>query len=226
MANKETPLNSLSQEEYLEKTGVSSILKDIVTVLLESRPANPVYFISEYLKTLSNSCSGIFKSYKLIKISKPEQKSFMDNIVAAYMNLDSKKGGNNQGLTGIEYMKLLKMICLDFPNEVVDEVLSVLGKRDTDIVPFEEFVAGINAILMYEDFFAEAEEIFSCLDIEKNGRVDMNRLYSTINKLSETQTIAMPSRSELTASFERLNIEDNQTITYGEFCLSLFRLLV
>ena len=92
-------------------------------------------------------------------------------------------------------------------------------------MPFEDFVAGINAILMYEDFFGEAEEVFLYLDSERTGLVDINKLYAAISKLSENKNIAMPSKDELKLSFERLNIENKQTITYGEFCLCLFKLL-
>lgn len=226
MVSKEVALSSLSQEEYLEKTGVSSVLKEIVTVLLETRPANAVHFISDYLKSSSSASPGVLKSYKLIKTSRPEQKSFMDNLVAAFMNLDSKKNANVQGITGIEYMKLLKMVCLDFPSDVVDEVLIVLGKRDTDVVAFEEFVAGINAILMYEDFFAEAEDLFVYLDSEKTGQVDVKKLFMAINKLNENKSVAMPSEEELLSSFEKLNIEEKPMISFGEFCLSLFKLLI
>ena len=113
MASKENPLSSLPPEEYLEKTGVSNTLKDLVTSLIENRPSNPIYYISEYLKI--SSSSGVLKSYKLIKLSKYDRKCFMDNLVSAYMNLDIKRGGLSSGITGVDYMKILKMICFDFP---------------------------------------------------------------------------------------------------------------
>ena len=37
----------MSPDEYLEKTGITAVMKDLVTVLLENRPANPVVFISD-----------------------------------------------------------------------------------------------------------------------------------------------------------------------------------
>jgi Ca2+-binding EF-hand superfamily protein len=224
MNNKENPLASLSPDEYLEKTGVSTVLKDIVTSLIENRPLNPVQFISEYLKTTSAACTGVLKSYKLIKLCKSAQKSFMDNLVSAFMNLDAKKGGNNQGITGTDYMKIIKMICLDFPFEVVDEVLSLLGKRDTDLVLFEEFVAGVNAVLLYEDFFAEVEDLFLYLDPDRSGRVPVAKLFMSMDKLNGTN-LTLPRKEELQSSLERLNLDEREFITFGEFCLSLFKIL-
>lgn len=223
MATKENPLASLPPEEYLEKTGVSNTLKDLVTALLENRPQNPIQFISEYLKI--SSASGVLKSYKLIKLSKYNRRCFMDNLVSAYINLDNKRGVSGQGITGIDYMKILKMICLDFPCEIVEEVLAILGKRDTDIVSFEDFSAGINAILMYEEFFCEAEEIFAYLDFNKTGKVEMDKLFAAFRKIGDNKSIPMPSLDELKLAIDRLNLDERENLTFGEFCLCLFKIL-
>lgn len=223
MASKENPLSSLPPEEYLEKTGVSNTLKDLVTSLIENRPSNPIYYISEYLKI--SSSSGVLKSYKLIKLSKYDRKCFMDNLVSAYMNLDNKRGGLSSGITGVDYMKILKMICFDFPQEIVDEVLAIIGKRDTDIISFEEFSAGINAVLMYEEFFAEAEELFSFLDVAKSGMVETSKLFAAFKKLGDNKSIPMPSLDEIKGALERINLDERDAISFGEFCLAMFKVI-
>lgn len=50
-------------EEFLEKTGVTATLKDLIRALLENRPVNPILFISEYLKISASGCTGLMKSY-------------------------------------------------------------------------------------------------------------------------------------------------------------------
>jgi Ca2+-binding EF-hand superfamily protein len=223
MSSKENPLSSLLPEEYLEKTGVSTTLKDLVTSLIENRPSNPIHFISDYLKT--SSTSGVLKSYKQLKLSKYDRKCFMDNLVSAYMNLDNKRGGLSSGITGIDYMKILKMICLDFPQEVVDEVLAVVGKRDTDIVCFEEFSAGIHAVLMYEEFFAEAEELFVFLDQNNGGLVETQKILAGFKKVGGNKSFPMPSFEEIKSALERVNLDERQSITFPEFCLALFKVI-
>ena len=49
MANKtaDNAYPTMAPDEYLEKTGITALLKDLVTVLLENRPVNPVVFISD-----------------------------------------------------------------------------------------------------------------------------------------------------------------------------------
>lgn len=222
--NRENPLIALQPEEYLEKTGVTNVLRDLMTVLLENRPGNPVQFISEYLKTSAQSCTGILKSYKLIKLSNEEHESFMDNLVAAYMNLDAKRGGNNSGLTGSEYMKLIKMLCLDFPIEIIDEILGILGKRESDIVVFEEFLAGVQCVLLYEDFLIEAETIFRYLDRENQGRVSSQVFFKAIDKLNLAKTdIRTPTSDELRSAMRILSIDSNGSLNFEEFAIALFK---
>lgn len=36
-----------TDEEYLERAGVTAYLKDVTTLLLENRPADPIHFIAE-----------------------------------------------------------------------------------------------------------------------------------------------------------------------------------
>lgn len=73
-------------------------------------------------------------------LCKPNHDAFMDNLVSAYMNLDARRGGTNMGLLGSEYLKLIRMICIDFPEDVVELILDTLGKKESDVVSFEEFV--------------------------------------------------------------------------------------
>lgn len=49
MANKtaDNLYGTMSPDEYLEKTGITAVFKDLITVLLENRPGNPVVFISD-----------------------------------------------------------------------------------------------------------------------------------------------------------------------------------
>lgn len=44
------------------------------------------------------------------------------------MVLDNRRGGNNSGLTGVEYEKLIRMLCIDFPNDIITHLLDIYGK--------------------------------------------------------------------------------------------------
>ena len=44
---RQAELAQLSAEEYLERTGMDGVLRDLAALLLEQRPAHPVAFLSE-----------------------------------------------------------------------------------------------------------------------------------------------------------------------------------
>lgn len=46
-ARQETAMGALSPEEYLERTGIDSTLRDLANLLLENRPARPIQFLNE-----------------------------------------------------------------------------------------------------------------------------------------------------------------------------------
>eukprot|EP00854_Cymbomonas_tetramitiformis_P028778 gene28778-35723_t len=83
---------------------------------------------------------------------------FMDNLAAAYTLLDAE--GGSVGMTGKEYMMLLRQLCADFPEVIVQILFQVLGKSETETVTFQDFSGGIRACMTYEEFLEEAENLF------------------------------------------------------------------
>ena len=87
------------------------------------------------------------------------------------------------------------MVCLDFPSEVTQSILDVYGKKESDIVTFEEFINGIHSTLLYEDFFAEAEVLFR--RIANEGIVNTGFFFKSLDKLHNETELRMPSSKEL-----------------------------
>lgn len=145
----------------------------------------------------------------------------MDNLCAAYMAIDSKRGNNDSGLSGSEYMRLINMLCLDFPSEIIDEVMAVYAKRENDIIPFEDFAAGIQSVIMYDEFFEEVERLFNHLDIHCKGRVTLGTFHSAIDKLMHYKTdMLLPTREELEEVFA--GARDGE-ISFPDFAVALFK---
>ena len=87
------------------------------------------------------------------------------------------------------------MVCLDFPSEVTQSILDVYGKKESDIVTFEEFINGIHSTLLYEDFFAEAEVLFRRIAID--GIVNTEFFFTSLDKLHKDTELRMPTSDEL-----------------------------
>ena len=171
-----TDLTKLTAQEYLDKFTVTAYLKDVTTLLLDNRPSCPASFIADYFKNVAGGTSPLVRSYRYIKLTALNRQSFWDNLVAAYATIDDRKEGAGVGITGADMRRLIHLLCVDFPTEIVSAVLEILEKTETCIVPFRQFAAGIYSCLMYEQFFAASERLFLELDTEGKGYVCVNSL--------------------------------------------------
>ena len=112
------------------------------------------------------------------------------------------------------------MVCLDFPTEVTQSILDVYGKKESDIVTFEEFINGIHSTLLYEDFFAEAEVLFRRIAVE--GVVNAEFFFRSLTKLHNETELRMPTSEELLEAISRLCGEGKEDIKFKDFVLAIF----
>lgn len=228
------------EAQRLHQLGVTAYLKDVVTLVLENRPEAPIEFIAEYFRNAAKGGGGISRSYRYIRLTQRHREAFMDNLLSAYTALDSKLH-NSAGLTGREYSKLLRLLCNDFPMEVVDSLLQVMGKGPSDPIEFQPFCAGINACLLYEEFFEQVEWLFKACDHSGNGLVSRRTFDQVVvemkanqAKVSESDTgMQIPSSHSLdealslavSAETARRGAGGNikEELTFKDFVAALFR---
>lgn len=177
-----TDPQKLQPEEYLDRYGISAHLKDIVALLLENRPQNPVEFVSEYFRNANHGSSPIMRSYHYIRLTTQSRSAFMHNLVSSYTALQSKSG--SVGLTGADFSKLVKTLCYDFPSEHIESILFAFQKQEDEILSFSEFVSGVRVCLMFEEFLSKSEELFRSMDPENTGAVQASRLIDALKRLS------------------------------------------
>ena len=169
-------------EDYLERQNVGTHLKEAISLLLENRPENPIQFLAEHFRNLQQtpanlgglganvpsangvvaSSVNILRAYRLITLNRVDMKSFQDNVFHAYTLLEKDHGSS--GIKGFDFIKIVKMLCLDYPPEILKGMLSLLDKREEENVDFDEFLCGIRTIFMYGSFFEEMETMFKHLD--------------------------------------------------------------
>ena len=94
-------MQSLHPEEYLERHGVTPYLKDMMTLLLENRPENPVEFMREYFGNVVHGSTPLIRAYRYVRLGRTTQPAFMDNLVAAYTSLQCRRGA--VGVLGSDY---------------------------------------------------------------------------------------------------------------------------
>ena len=63
---------TVDAEEYLDRCGVTAYMKDCVTLLLENRPDEPLTFMSNYFRTVTQPSSPLLRAYLLSDAFMPE----------------------------------------------------------------------------------------------------------------------------------------------------------
>ena len=89
-------------------------------------------------------------------------KSFSDNVFQAYTMLEKDHGSS--GIKGFDLIKIVKMLCVEYPPDILKGMLGVIDKREEENVDFDEFLCGIRTIMMYQSYFEEMEILFKHLD--------------------------------------------------------------
>ena len=132
---------SLDAGEYLDRCGVTAYMKDCVTLLLENRPDQPLTFMSDYFRTVTQPTSPLLRAFRYIKLAPLGRPSCNDNIVAAYQTLNAQRG--TSGVMGGELLRLLALLCCDYPIDVSHAILAACGTREADSVSYSTFSAAV-----------------------------------------------------------------------------------
>lgn len=59
------------------------------------------------------------------------------------------------------------MLCIDYPNEILNGILKLIDKKEEENVDFDEFLNAIKTIMLYDTYFEEMESLFKYLDGKK-----------------------------------------------------------
>lgn len=118
--------------------------------------------------------SNILKAYRLICLNKYDTKSFADNVFQAYTLIErdhtpSNANTNsatfsNSGIKGHDFIKLVQMLCIYYPAEILQGILRMLDKKEEENVDFDEFLNGVRTVMMFDNYFEEMEGLFKYLD--------------------------------------------------------------
>ena len=79
-------------------------LKDVVTLVLENRPEDPVAFVADYLRRVLSGASPLSRAYQYLTLSPHYRRAFVDNATVAFSVLDA----GPRGLTGADHAELLR----------------------------------------------------------------------------------------------------------------------
>ena len=120
------------------------------------------------------------------------------------------------------------MICADYPNEVVESLLRQLYCQDEGNVDFEEYLAGIRTVLLYDGYFQEMEQLFMYLDPKHQGKVHIEDFMKGAAKLrteelASKHELRVPAPDDIEMILSTMSPEDPAALTRDEFLIVLLK---
>ena len=171
----------MDHAEYLDRHGVTAYMKDVVTLLLENRPASPIAFVAKYFATVTQGTSPLLRAYRYIQLTPFNHSAFVDNLVAAYATLDARRGASY--VTGEDLLRLLRLLCSDCPLEVSTSLLHLLDCNESEPVSFDEFAAAVRAGLLYARLLLCVRVLFNSCDPQATGGVPQSAAQLALHQL-------------------------------------------
>ena len=98
-----------------------------------------------------------------------------------------EKDHGSSGIKGFDLIKIIKMLCLEYPPEILKGILVHIDKREEENVDFDEFLCAIRTIMMFQSYFEEMESIYKHLDYQKKGKISKDDLVDACNKLTSDE---------------------------------------
>ena len=171
--------SQMDPELYLKKHHIMTYIEDVVSFLLERKDEDsktrPMELLAEYFKSIKNGTHVLFREYSFLASTPHNRVSFVRLFWHSYAEVAIK--GDMMPLA--EYLSLLRLLCYDFPAEVVQKVGEVLFCHNSmeNLVSFPDFLYTFQVVFYYEVFLSQCQSI--CTDLEK-GQTPLSLLGSTV----------------------------------------------
>ncbi|EDO35740.1 predicted protein [Nematostella vectensis] len=175
-------------------------MKEVVKLLMENRPEDPLIFLAEYFDNLADTATALMQAHQKLLLVHHSQPAFYSNLMEAYDTLSHQKGekqsqnrlknivkGSNglRGLTGKSYNDLLTLLCRDLTNTEAEPLLKQITCFDHEVIRFLVFRCGVLSVLVYQDFLKQADSLYDELDLYERGKADKQLCEVCLDQLSK-----------------------------------------
>ena len=152
----------LEPELYLKKYHVMIYVEDAISFLLERKDEDPktkpFELLAEYFKSVRDGTHVLFREYAFISATPHNCASFVKAFWQSYAEVASTGGL----MKVMEYLSLFRLLCYDFPAEIVQNVAQVVFSHGAlqNVISFPDFVYTFQVLFCYKDFLKHCERLF------------------------------------------------------------------
>jgi len=158
---------SLTPEQYLQKHQIAYYMRDVVGLLLKARDDHPLNFIADYFSEVLGGTHVLLREFAYVNRSSHDRWAFVASAREALADLDQGAPTTASGL-----MQLLRLVCPDFPLEVVADACRLCGD-ELGAHPLGRLLHSTCVRLCFSDFLMHrVVETFRSVDVRGTGRVD------------------------------------------------------
>nr|XP_058947228.1 tubulin polyglutamylase complex subunit 1-like [Pocillopora verrucosa] len=180
------PEKTESPLDFLSRTGITSDIKDAITLIIENRPEDPIAFMAEFFDSRAITTTALVKAHQKLLLAHHSRPSFQINLAAAYNILKQQKNSNGlRGLTGKTYNDLLTLLCKDLTGAESEPLQKRIMCFSHEVIRFPVFKLGVLSTFIYQDFLKQAESLYSELDLTGRGKADKNLCEAILNELQQ-----------------------------------------
>ncbi|ELT87119.1 hypothetical protein CAPTEDRAFT_217255, partial [Capitella teleta] len=89
--------NNDGDQSFLDKSGATDQLRDVLAKVIENRPSDPISFFAEYFECLGDKVDRVGQAHRQICLTHYSKPAFHSNIMAAYDILSQNKVHDRKG---------------------------------------------------------------------------------------------------------------------------------
>lgn len=187
-------------EHYLKKHYVMTYIEDAVRFLLERKDEDPktkpFELLAEYFSSVKDGTHILFREYAFVSKTPHNCTSFVKAFWQSYTEVAARGGL----MKIMEYLSLLRLLCYDFPTEVVQKVAQVVFSHNAmeNVISFTDFLYTFQVLFCYKDFLNHCEGLFSSIS---SGQLHHLSLGSTV-------VVSMPNVAEQDSTRPEIEAEN------------------
>lgn len=200
-------------ELYLKKHHVMTYIEDAVTFLLERKDGDPktrpYELLADYFESIKKGTHVLYRDYTFISLTPHNRASF----IRLFWHTFSEIAERGDSMTVMEYLSLVRLLCHNFPSDVIQNVARVIFSYDAleNLVCFSNFLYTFQVLFYYELFLKRCELV--CMDLV-SGQSPLEFLEG-----GSTMVVSMPStgdgngsRPETSSSMHSVQSTEEETV--------------
>ncbi|ETV85871.1 hypothetical protein H257_02419 [Aphanomyces astaci] len=216
LVHRHKPLESLSSDEYLERTGVKLFAEDAIKQLVLDRSDNAVRSFERYFSSVVMQSHVEGRKFEFVNANVRNRVAFISYLEQNFSSVD-----DNTELTVEDMHQLLALRCPGFPRHVMSQATAHIDITRGPKIHFRRLFTCFKACFVYNEFLRYTHDIY--------GQVlqgDTKKALDSV--LTEIQTSDRRRSSVIAAKFGEkivLQLQAAHTSTSEQFFMPPMSLL-